>query len=203
MSALTYKIITERLLIRCYHPGDAALLQKAIDESLEHLKPWMPWTTQEPESAAQKARRLEVFREEFERGIDFAFGIFSKDEQVLLGSTGLHTRIGPDAREIGYWIHAEYLRRGYALETVVALCKVGFEIEGLQHIEIHCASDNTRSQGIPSKLGFQLIRTEKSTDGDTYEMIWSLSKEAYLECAWKNVRLEAYDAKGVLINPGH
>jgi RimJ/RimL family protein N-acetyltransferase len=45
-----YKIITERLIIRCYEPSDAESLKSAIDESLEHLLPWMPWTKNEPET---------------------------------------------------------------------------------------------------------------------------------------------------------
>ena len=44
-----YRIETDRLIIRCYNPEDADLLAKSIWESLEHLKPWMPWVHSEPE----------------------------------------------------------------------------------------------------------------------------------------------------------
>ncbi|TXB55226.1 GNAT family N-acetyltransferase [Phaeodactylibacter luteus] len=37
--------------------------------------------------------------------------------------SGLHTRLGENAREIGYWINANYLKQGYATETVKALIK--------------------------------------------------------------------------------
>ncbi|TXT60649.1 MAG: hypothetical protein BAJALOKI2v1_90063 [Promethearchaeota archaeon] len=36
---LAYRIETEQLVIRCYHPQDASLLAKSITESIEHLKP--------------------------------------------------------------------------------------------------------------------------------------------------------------------
>lgn len=39
--AQTYRIETERLTIRCYPPKDARLLKTAIEESLDHLSPWM------------------------------------------------------------------------------------------------------------------------------------------------------------------
>jgi hypothetical protein len=34
----TYRIVTERLLLRCYDPTDAPILKAAIDGSLEHLR---------------------------------------------------------------------------------------------------------------------------------------------------------------------
>lgn len=37
MLAKTYKIETERLVIRCHQPSDAILLKTSIDESLEYL----------------------------------------------------------------------------------------------------------------------------------------------------------------------
>jgi len=45
-----YRIETERLVIRCYEPRDAPLLKEAIDSSLEHLQPWMPWALDEPQT---------------------------------------------------------------------------------------------------------------------------------------------------------
>jgi len=37
-----YRIESERLVIRCYNPKDALLLQKSVQESVEHLRPWLP-----------------------------------------------------------------------------------------------------------------------------------------------------------------
>ncbi|MEZ5041133.1 MAG: GNAT family N-acetyltransferase [Saprospiraceae bacterium] len=129
MLAKTYKIETKRLIIRCYEPKDAELLKISIDESLEHLLPWMPWAKNEPESVKAKMERLRKYRGQFDLGLDYTFGIFDKDEKKLVGSTGLHTRGGNNAREIGYWINAKHLKQGYATEAVKALIKVAFEIE--------------------------------------------------------------------------
>jgi len=38
-----YRIVTDRLVIRCYHPIDAPLLRDAVEASVEHLRPWMSW----------------------------------------------------------------------------------------------------------------------------------------------------------------
>ncbi|MEM9723792.1 MAG: GNAT family protein, partial [Bacteroidota bacterium] len=198
MLAQTYKIETERLIIRCYQPEDAPLLKQAIDESLSHLLPWMPWAKHEPEPLKAKVARLRKYRGQFDLGIDFTFGIFSKDEKVLIGSTGLHTRLDEHAREIGYWINANYLRRGYALEAVTALTIVGFELEGLDRIEIHCAPNNIRSQGIPQKLGYVHEATLKNrttgTEGKQRDvMIWTMFKEVYLKSRLKDLEIKAFN----------
>jgi len=41
-NAKVYSIETERLLIRCFQPGDAQLLLDATTVSKEHLMSWMP-----------------------------------------------------------------------------------------------------------------------------------------------------------------
>src|SRR5262249_24384090 len=38
-----YRIVTERLVLRCWEPSDAAALKEAVDASIDHLLPWMPW----------------------------------------------------------------------------------------------------------------------------------------------------------------
>ncbi|MEL7250138.1 MAG: GNAT family protein [Bacteroidota bacterium] len=186
MLARTYRIETERLVIRCYQPQDAELLKRSIDESLEHLLPWMTWAKYEPESIQVKRERIRKFRGEFDLGIDYTFGIFSRDEKELIGSTGLHTRLGGNAREIGYWIGAKHIRQGYATETVKALVKVGFEIEELDRIEIRCAPENIASQNVPKKLGFLYEGTLKNRMADTEGqardmMIWTMFRPGYLQ----------------------
>ena len=54
-----YRIETERLVVRCYKPSDAQLLADSVTESLDHLKPWMPWAHNEPEPIEEKAARTE------------------------------------------------------------------------------------------------------------------------------------------------
>jgi len=200
--AKAYRIVTERLVIRCYNPKDAILLKTSIDESLEHLRPWMDWAHGEPRSLQSKTDRLRKYRGQFDLGIDYVFGIFNKKEDVLIGSTGLHTRLGEEAREIGYWINANYAGKGYATEATKALTKVGFEVEGLERIEIHCASNNTRSQNVPKKLGYTHEATLRDRVVDHLgnkrdTMIWSLFRSDYLTLPYRKDGLEAYDVSGI------
>lgn len=201
MLAKTYRIETRRLIIRCYQPKDAKPLKKAVDQSIDHLMPWMPWAKHEPETLQKKIAQIRKWRGQFDLGEDYTFGIFDKEERTLVGSTGLHTRLGKGAREIGYWIHVDYLRSGYATEAVTALTKVGFEIERLDRIEIHCSPDNTRSLAIPEKLGYLYEGTRENVEIDAYgntgkAMIWTLFKEEYEESPSKSAKIKAFTIAG-------
>jgi len=149
-----YRIETERLVVRCYEPGDAPLLKQAIDSSLEHLQPWMPWALDEPQTLEQKAELVGFFRAEFAAGENFTYGIFGADEAELLGSTGLHPRVGPGGLEIGYWVRASATRRGIVTEATAALTRVGLEVCEADRIEIRIEPRNRASTGVPRKLGF-------------------------------------------------
>ncbi len=195
-----YRITSSRLVIRCWQPNDAPLLKKAIDESREHLKPWMPWAHDPPETVQQYVNRLRKFRGMFDLGQDFVFGIFNKDETHVLGGTGLHTRVGDGAREIGYWIHKDHLGLGLATETVSALLKVAFEIEGIERIEIHCDPNNKPSAAVPQKLGFVLEavlkRRQRFFDQWTDAMIWTLFADQYSASKASKIAIAAYNSSG-------
>jgi len=199
-----YRIETERLVVRCYHPKDALLLKKSVDESIEHLKPWMAWAKYEPESIEDKIERVRKFRALFDNDKDYVFGIFNKQETALIGGTGLHKRVGYNAREIGYWINVNESNKGYCYESTKALVKVGFEIENLDRIEIHVAPSNAFSTRIPEKLGFQkegiLKKRILDSDGTLRDkIIYTMFKESYLNNPFNAFQLKAFDCTDKLI----
>ena len=154
-----YRIETERLVIRCYEPRDAPLTKEAIDSSLDHLLPWMPWVELEPQTLEEKTDLLKRFRAQFDAGENFVMGVFSPDEKRQLGGSGLHPRVEPGGLEIGYFVRADATRQGYITESTAALMRVGFEICKADRIEIRIDPDNAASMGVPRKLGF----TEEAT----------------------------------------
>ncbi|MFL5959364.1 MAG: GNAT family N-acetyltransferase [Gaiellaceae bacterium] len=149
-----YRIETERLVIRCYDPRDAPLLKEAVDSSLEHLRPWMPWAETEPQTLEEKTALLKGFRSAFDAGENFVYGIFGGDESEVLGGTGLHPRIDEGGLEIGYWIRAGATRQGFVTESTAALTRIGFEVCAADRIEIRIEPGNEASFGVPRKLGF-------------------------------------------------
>ena len=176
------------------------MLSDAITASVDHLRPWMPWVKDEPISLEERVMLLRRFRGQFDLGEDYVFGIFNTSETELLGSTGLHTRAGETAREIGYWIHVNHIGKGVATETVSALTKVGFEIEDLTDITIQCSIANLPSQRIPEKLGYKLQQTAQQTVNDsnlsTGKMIWKMSKTDYKQSPLRSVYIKTFDILG-------
>jgi RimJ/RimL family protein N-acetyltransferase len=154
-----YRIETERLVIRCYDPEDAPLLKAAVDSSIEHLLPWMPWARFEPQSVEEKVQLCRMFRGQFDLDDNYVYGIFSRDETEQLGGSGLHKRANAESLEIGYWVAAGAIGRGIATEVTAVLTRAGFELSGLDRIDIQVEPANERSLAIPRKLGF----TEEGT----------------------------------------
>jgi len=204
ISGPAYRVVTPRLIIRCWNPTDAPLFKAAIDVSIEHLLPWMPWAANEPTDLDTKIGLLRRFRGQFDLGQDFVYGIFDRDETEALGGTGLHTRLGTDAREIGYWVRADRINQGIAAETAAALTRVVFEIDRLDRVEIHCDADNVRSAAVPRKLGFTHEATlhKRRVAGKVRDtLVWTLLAEDYPASPAARVEIEAFDAVGNCIFP--
>ncbi|MFV2045715.1 MAG: GNAT family N-acetyltransferase [Anaerolineales bacterium] len=201
--APAYRIETERLVIRCWDPRDAPLLDTAISSSLDHLKPWMPWAHEEPKSMEGRIDLLREFRGKFDLGEDFIYGILNVEESEVVGGTGLHTRRGKHIREIGYWIRADLVRKGFATESTAALVRVAFEIDEVRRVEIRCDPKNEASAAIPRKLGFakegtlrgkgEFLGTARDTE------VWSLVAEEYPSNPSSQTRIKAFDAVGQLL----
>ncbi len=200
-----YRITTRRLVIRCWQPADAPLLKAAIDASIDHLLPWMPWAQNEPTDLQAKIDLIRRWRGEFDLGRDFVYGIFDSDETQVLGGTGLHTRLGSDSREIGYWVRSDRINQGIATETAGALTRVVFEIDRLDRVEIHCDAENVRSAAVPRKLGFTheaTLRKRKVAGRVRDTMVWTLLADEYPASAAARVELAASDVIGRRILTG-
>lgn len=204
-----YRVVTPRLVVRCWDPRDAPMLKAAIDASLAHLLPWMPWAREEPQSVEAKVELLRRFRGRFDLGKDLVYGLFTPDESAVVGGAGLHacsgSRVGRgqdrDAREIGYWIASEHAGRGLATEAAGALVRVAFEVEKLERVEIHCEVENVRSAAIARKLGFQedgvLRQRLRRTDGTlAAKQVFSMLAHEYEASPASRVQCEAFDALG-------
>jgi len=197
-----YRIRTDRLVLRCWDPADAPRLKEAVDSSLDHLGPWMPWALDEPQPLEQKVQLLRRFRSEFDRGEDYVYGIFSRDESEVVGGSGLHTGVGRDAFEIGYWIRADRIGQGLATEVAGALTRVGLEACGAERIEVRIEPANTRSLAVPRKLGFREEATLRRRlpgggEGGLRDMtVFALFREDLPGTLAAGVAVEAFDAVG-------
>jgi len=197
-----YRIVTERLVLRSWEPRDAPLLKEAVDSSIDHLLPWMPWAVHEPQSLEDKVALLRQFRGKFDLGQDFTYGIFTPDEEQAVGGTGLHTRIGDDAFEIGYWIRASRAGEGLGTESTAALTRVAFELTDVDRIEIRCEPENERSRAIPRKLGYReeaTLRRRLRHPEPRDVVVYSLFRDDFGSSPAATAVVEAYDALGTRV----
>jgi RimJ/RimL family protein N-acetyltransferase len=147
-----YRIETERLVIRCYEPRDAEALADAVNTSLDHLTPWMPWAA--PADVEEQVELLRRFRGEFDRDGDYVYGVFDRDDTRVVGGAGLHRRGGPASLEIGYWLRGDSVGMGYATELAAVLTRAAFEVARVERVDVQIDPANVRSQRVPQKLGF-------------------------------------------------
>lgn len=170
------------LVLRRMQPDDAGDLAAAVAESLDHLRPWMPWATSEAADKRTQLARIAEADELWESGTDYLYVIFAVDRPGhaqpgaaggpgggedagdaagrLAGTIGLHRRAGEDIAEIGYWIAAAQTRRGYGTAAARAVTSVAVSLPGVRQVQIHCDEANVASAAIPRKLGYRLDRIE-------------------------------------------
>ena len=197
-----YLIRTERLTIRCWEPRDAPLLKDALDSSLDHLRPWMPWALEEPRPLDEKMELLRHFRGRFDLGQDFVYGLFDREETEVVGGSGLHTRLGDGALEIGYWLRVSRLGAGLAREATAALTYVAFRVCQADRVEIRIDPANEASLRIPRALGFVeegtlRRRLPPGADGVPRDMVlFATFRHAFEESPHARTELDAFDAAG-------
>ena len=195
-----YRIETKRLVLRCWQPEDAPMVQEAAAANKEHLLPFMPWAADEPQTVDQKVELMRRFRGLFDRGEDYVYGIFNQDGSRALGGTGLHTRPTGNALEIGYWLHKDFINQGFVTETAAALTKVAFELYHVERMEIHCSVENLASAAVSRKLGYVHEATRRRlgfAHGDrTDQMIWTMFVDEYPSTPCAAAEIKAFDIVG-------
>jgi len=196
-----YKIITQRLVIKCWEPRYAKKLKQAIDNSLDSLLPWMPWAQNEPQDYSKKIELLRMFRGNFDLNNDYVYGIFDLTEEEVIGGSGLHTRLGPLGLEIGYWINNTYQNKGFATEAASALIKVGFELSDIDRVEIRCDVKNSASIKIIEKLRLKkravLARIQKDANDEFQDIaVYAIFREEYEKSSFKKQNIKIYNAMG-------
>ena len=145
----------DQLVLRRWVAEDVEIVGRAVRESLEHLRPWMPWVSEEPLSPEDRTRMIREWEREWLRGGDVYMGVFLRGR--IAGGCGLHYRIGAGGLEIGYWTHPAFIRRGVATKAAGLLTDAALARPGITHVEIHHDKANRTSAGVPRKLGYQLV----------------------------------------------
>jgi RimJ/RimL family protein N-acetyltransferase len=146
--------------LRRWRAGDAEVVFGLVSQTLEHLRPWMPWAA-DGYSAADAADFTGRCEEDWRSGTAFNYAI-SADGQAV-GSCGLMSTIGAGGFEIGYWVHHAHTRRGLASAAAAAVTQGAFALPGIDRVEIVHDEANAASGGVPRRLGFTEVDRRRST----------------------------------------
>jgi RimJ/RimL family protein N-acetyltransferase len=158
-----------RVVARAYRADDAEAVFEAVEESREHLRPWMDWVDEHrtlDDSRAFVARQAA----EWLLRTDLTMGIWESATGHYLGSTGYH-RIHWEvpSLEIGYWVRVTAEGHGFVTEATALLTECAFAQLGANRLEIRCDARNVRSAAVPERLGYHLegrLRNEaRAPDG--------------------------------------
>ncbi|MGW0731846.1 GNAT family N-acetyltransferase [Streptomyces sp. NPDC002851] len=171
--------------LRRWRLKDAEVVYRIVNESLEHLRPWMPWVTEHSrERSAEFAARCE---QKWASGSGYTYAITLGADPV--GSCGLVRRPDVGSVEIGYWVHPDYTGRGVATSAAAALTVQGFDLSGVGCVEIVHDEANGASGAIPKTLGFAQVETRPATvprapSDSGLDVIWRMERPEFLLRRW-------------------
>ena len=147
------EIKTPRLVLREYSELDfEAVHSYASDEDVTRYMSFGPNSKEYTQAFLSKM--VELANRTPRTDYHFAIELLSTGK--LIGGCGLvtHNEINKDA-EIGYVLHPDYHRQGYAPEASQALIQYAFKTLGLHRIYAYHHPENPKSGRVMQKLGMQ------------------------------------------------
>ncbi|RYD54518.1 MAG: N-acetyltransferase [Sphingobacteriales bacterium] len=159
----------------------AAPFFRIVEESRAYLREWLPWV-----DFMLSADHFDLFiqgaKRRTEQKMEVSYAIVFEGEVV--GRIGLfyiheHNKIA----SIGYWIGQQYQGKGIITASCKKLITYGFNILGLNRIEIKCGVGNSKSTAIPERLGFTregIIRQGELVNNEFIDLyLYSVLKEEW------------------------
>nr|WP_272893759.1 GNAT family protein [Heyndrickxia oleronia] len=132
-------------------------------------------------SFEQAEQIIEMFNHNYKERRGIRWGMELKDRKGIIGSIGFNAWVPKYKRaEIGYELHPGFWRKGYASEAVKAVVDYGFNHLDLNRIGAVVFLENTASNDLLIKLGFEkegVLRNYIYQNGISYDTnVYSLVK---------------------------
>lgn len=127
------------------------------EASRAFLAPWEPTWPHDALARSAYRRRVRAHVAERRKGGGFAFLIFRRADDALLGglTVGDIQRGVAQSCNLGYWIGEPYARRGHMHEALILALRFAFKDLCLHRVTAACLPTNAASQGLLRKLGFR------------------------------------------------
>jgi ribosomal-protein-alanine N-acetyltransferase len=145
------------VVLRAPQMSDFAEWTTLREASRSFLTPWEPTWPADDLSRASFRRRIKRYSEDQRSDLAYAFFVFRKHDDVLVGGLTLaNIRRGcAQAGSLGYWMGATYARQGYMTAAVNAVIPFAFATLKLHRIEAACIPANVASVRLLEKTGFK------------------------------------------------
>lgn len=146
----------EVVYLRAPRPNDWTEWVKLRAESRDFLVPWEPtWPTDALTRAAFR-RRLRRHAREARDDEGYAFFVFRRGDDALLGGVTLSNIRRGISRScaVGYWTGKRHASQGYMGEALKAVIPFVFETLELRRLEAACLPDNEASKAVLRGTGF-------------------------------------------------
>jgi RimJ/RimL family protein N-acetyltransferase len=148
-------IRTERLVLRPYRDDDYDAF--ADIQSREDVHLWLYTSARSPEEvrdALDERTRRDAIETE---GAGLTLAIELRERAAVVGDVSFWITSTKHAQgEIGFIVHPDHQRRGYASEAAAAVLRLGFEHAGMHRIVGRCEVRNEGSAAALRKLGMRL-----------------------------------------------
>ena len=177
------ELITERLLLREFKPGDWPDVL-AYQSDPRYLR-YYEWTNRTPE-AVQAFVQMFLAQQQEQPRTKFQLAVVLKSTGKLIGNCGIRLK-SPQTHEgdIGYELSPEHWGHGYATEAARAIVTLGFSQLKLHRSGARCIAENVGSAHVLQKLGMQLegrLRENKYFKGRW----WDTLLFGILDYEWKS-----------------
>ena len=125
--------------------------------SREFLSPWEPTWPSDALTRGAFRRRIRRQLRDGQDDIGYAFFLFRRADDALLGGVTLSNvqRGAAQSCSVGYWIGRPFARQGHMGEALAGLLGHCFGPLGLHRVEAACMPENEASRRLLEKCGFR------------------------------------------------
>jgi ribosomal-protein-alanine N-acetyltransferase len=157
LSDLMPAVAGEGVLLRAPQMSDFVEWAALREASRGFLTPWEPTWPADDLTRTSFRRRIKRYSEDQRSDLAYAFFVFRKHDDALVGGLTLaNIRRGcAQAGSLGYWMGAAYARQGLMTAAVNAVIPFAFGTLRLHRIEAACIPANVASVRLLEKTGFR------------------------------------------------
>jgi [ribosomal protein S5]-alanine N-acetyltransferase len=146
------RLTTDRLILRCLEPGDAADISRLITSEVSR---WVAnWPC--PFTVEMAEERIRINRARAIAGKGLSCAVVRKEDGQFMGYISIFAT-DPGRAALGYWLGEEFHGHGYMREAAPVALRAGFEILDVKVIEAGAQLANTASFAVMRACGMRPV----------------------------------------------